>query len=98
MAGVCTTRAEWLVEDKWADLGPGPALISAFGAEVLLAISDSEPAPAAIGFMLRYDHRPCRSRPHHGYGRERVLADALGRSSLRSICSAASSPSSRNFK
>jgi hypothetical protein len=58
MAGVCTTRAERLVEEKWADLGPGPALVSAFGAELLLAISDSEPVADAIGFMLRYDHPP----------------------------------------
>ena len=40
MAGACTTKAERLVEEKWADLGLGPALISAFGAELLLAISD----------------------------------------------------------
>ena len=98
MAGVCTTRAEWLVEDKWADLGPGPALISAFGAEVLLAISNSEPAPAAIGFMLRYDHAPlpvasssslwARACPG---GRARAIVaplDLLG----------GVSPSSRNFK
>jgi hypothetical protein len=58
MAGVCTTRAERLVEEKWADLGPGPALISAFGAELLLAISDAEPVADAIGFMIRYDHPP----------------------------------------
>jgi hypothetical protein len=58
MAGVRTTRSERLVEEKWADLGPGPALISAFGAELLLAISDAEPVADAIGFMLRYDHPP----------------------------------------
>jgi hypothetical protein len=58
IAGVCTTRAERLVEEKWADLGPGPALISAFGAELLLAISDAEPVADAIGFMVRYDHPP----------------------------------------
>jgi hypothetical protein len=98
MAGVCTTRAELLVEEKWADLGPGPALISAFGAELLFAISDSEPDAAALGFMLRYDHPPlpvmsssrlwARACPG---GRPRAIVaplDSLG----------VSPPSSRNFK
>ena len=39
-------------------LGLGPALISAFGAELLLAICRLEPDAAAIGFLVRYDHPP----------------------------------------
>jgi hypothetical protein len=52
------TRAVRLAEDSWADLGQGPALVSAFGAELLLSIADVEPDAAAVGFMLRYDHPP----------------------------------------
>jgi len=52
------TRAVRLAEDSWADLGQGPALVSAFEAELLLSIADVEPDAAAVGFMLRYDHPP----------------------------------------
>jgi len=52
------TRAVRLAEDRWADLGPGPALVSAFGAELLLSITDVEPEADQIGFMLRYDQAP----------------------------------------
>jgi hypothetical protein len=55
---VATTRAVRLAEDSWADLGQGPALVSAFGAELLLSIADVEPDATAVGFMLRYDHPP----------------------------------------
>jgi hypothetical protein len=52
------TRAVRLAEDRWSDLGVGPALVSAFGAEMLLSIADVEPAADAIGFMIRYDQGP----------------------------------------
>ena len=52
------TRAVRLAEERWSDLGAGPALVSAFGAELLLSIADVEPAADAIGFMIRYDQAP----------------------------------------
>jgi hypothetical protein len=52
------TRAVRLAEDNWADLGQGPALVSAFGVELLLSIADVGPDAEAVGFMLRYDHPP----------------------------------------
>ncbi len=52
------TRAVRLAEERWSDLGPGPALVSAFGAELLLSIADGEPAADTIGFMIRYDQAP----------------------------------------
>ena len=86
MAGACTTKAERLVEEKWADLGLGPALISAFGAELLLAISDSEPDAAAIGFLVRYDHPPLPIMSSSRLWARACPADVRGRSSRPSIC------------
>jgi hypothetical protein len=92
------TSAVRLAEDSWADLGQGPALVSAFGAELLLSIADVEPDAAAVGFMIRYDHPPL---PVASSSRLWARACPGGRpwaivAPLDSL--GVSPPSSRNFK
>ena len=56
--GPVRTLAVRLSDDKWADLGRGPALIGAYGAEMLVAASDVAPMADDIGLLLRFDASP----------------------------------------
>jgi hypothetical protein len=58
MADAVRTSAVKLSDDRWTDLGLGPALVGAYGDEVIVAISDAEPGPDDVGFMLRFNANP----------------------------------------
>jgi len=52
------TKGVRLLEDKWLPIGQGPSLVGAYGAEILLAISDVEPSLDDVGFTLRLEAAP----------------------------------------
>jgi hypothetical protein len=41
-----------LSEDEWTSLGAGPALVGAFGGDLLLVSAAAQPSPASIGFLV----------------------------------------------
>jgi hypothetical protein len=53
-----STKAVKLSDDRWTDLGRGPAIVGAYGSEILFAAGDVEPAVDDIGLVLRFDASP----------------------------------------
>jgi hypothetical protein len=55
-AGRTTTVS--LSEDRWKEIGRGPAIVGAYGSEILFAAGADQPAPDDIGLLLRFDAPP----------------------------------------
>jgi hypothetical protein len=53
-----STTATKLSDDKWTSIGQGPAIVGAYGSEILFAAGDIEPGADDIGLVLRFDAPP----------------------------------------
>jgi hypothetical protein len=53
-----STTATKLSDDKWTSIGQGPAIVGAYGSEILFAAADVEPGANDVGLVLRFDAPP----------------------------------------
>jgi hypothetical protein len=53
-----STKVVKLSEDSWADLGRGPAMVAAYGAEMVFRSGEDTPAANDVGMLLRFDASP----------------------------------------
>jgi hypothetical protein len=80
----------------------GPALVAAYGGEILFAVSDVEPTSDDVGFMLRFDASPLPvasqaklwARACQGGRYARAVIAPLAGAALENV----SPVSSKNFK
>jgi hypothetical protein len=53
------TKVVKISDDRWTDLGVGPALLGANGDEIYFRLGEKEPAPEdPFGFIQRFDATP----------------------------------------
>lgn len=96
-----STKVVRLVDDEWTDLGRGPAMVAAYGAEMVFRSGEDAPAPEDVGMVLRFDASPL---PVQTQGRLWGKACHLARNTravvlpLDDLGAAVSPPSARNFK
>jgi hypothetical protein len=98
--GPVRTVAVRLSDDKWADLGRGPALVGAYGAEILFASGDVAPAVDDIGLLLRFDASPLPVQTQSRLWAKACFGGRNTRAVVLSLdlASGVSPVSTRNFK
>jgi hypothetical protein len=96
-----STTATKLSDDKWTSIGQGPAIVGAYGSEILFAAGDIEPGADDIGLVLRFDAPPLQVQAQIRlwaracFGGRNTRAVVLP---LDGLVAAVSPPSSRSFK
>jgi hypothetical protein len=93
------TVAVSLVEDRWREIGRGPAIVGAYGSEILFAIAADEPAASDIGLMLRFDMPPLSVQTQHRLWARACIGSRNPRAVVAPLDSLGVSPvNARNFK
>jgi hypothetical protein len=93
------TTATSLSEDRWKEIGRGPAIVGAYGSEILFAAGADEPAADDIGLLLRFDTPPLPVQTRHRLWAKACFGARNARAVVLPLDSLGVSPvTSKNFR